>query len=90
SYGILSVNIEAADKTHDMSDRLQNAFNRAKYKNYSVHTNLAAENHYSKNGIFITKGINISGVKSIYGCLSLFLSSSEFNGLSAPGMPSTK
>ncbi|MEL0361515.1 hypothetical protein WNJ34_10960 [Klebsiella pneumoniae] len=90
SYGILSVNIEAADKNHDMSDRLQNAFNRAKYKNYSVHTNLAAENHYSKNGIFITKGINISGVKSIYGCLSLFLSSSEFNGLSAPGMPSTK
>ncbi|HBR6910243.1 TPA: hypothetical protein L9224_004995 [Klebsiella pneumoniae] len=90
SYGILAVNIDAADKTHDMSNRLQNAFNRAKSKNYSVHTSLAAENHYSKHGFFITKGINISGVKSIYGCLSLFLLSSEFKGLSTPGIPSTK
>lgn len=89
SYGIVTVNIDNVDGAIDMSRRLQNAFQRAILKNIPVYTNLTAENHYIKYGIPIKKGIDISGVKSIIGCLNLFLSSSEFEGIGAPGISNT-
>lgn len=85
-YGIFSQNISAAVKT-DHSVNLQNAINRARDLNLPLITGLSNENHYIKNGIYITAGVDITGIKSIEGALPLIVDSSVFSGRTAIGFP---
>lgn len=85
-YGVFNQNISLATKT-DHTVKLQNAINRARDTNSPLITGLANENHYIRNGIYITSGVDITGIKSIEGALPIIVNSSVFSGITVVGFP---
>lgn len=85
-YGVFNQNISLATKA-DHTVKLQNAINRARDTNSPLITGLANENHYIRNGVYITSGVDITGIKSIEGALPIIVDSSVFTGITAVGYP---
>lgn len=85
-YGVFSQNISAAAKV-DHTAKLQGAINRARDTNSPLITGLSNENHYIRNGVYITAGVDITGIKSIEGALPIIVDSSVFSGITAVGFP---
>lgn len=85
-YGIY-IEGNASGPRVDQSAKLQAAFNRARADKKVLSTGIASENHYIYNGVYIENGVDITGVKTIEGCLSLLLDSTKFSGKVAPGYP---
>lgn len=85
-YGVFSQNISAATKV-DHTAKLQGAINRARDTNSPLITGLSNENHYIRNGVYITAGVDITGIKSIEGALPIIVDSSVFSGITAVGFP---
>lgn len=85
-YGIFSQSISAPSKV-DHSVKLQNAINRARSLLCPLVSEVANENHYIRNGIYLESGIDITGIKSIKGALPLIVDSSAFTGITAVGYP---
>lgn len=85
-YGIYSQKNNAVNKV-DMADKLQKAINRAISKGMPLETGMANENHWIQNGIYLTKGVSITGLKTLTGCLPLIVDSAVFTGISAVGYP---
>lgn len=83
-YGITTESNSSGPRV-DQSDKLQAAINRAKSLKYVLDTEIASENHYIYTGIYVEKGIDITGLKTIRGCFSLLFDSTKIAGLSAPG-----
>lgn len=83
-YNIYVQELNSSNKV-DMSDRLQSAINRSINKGLVISTGLTNENHYIKNGIYLTKGVSITGIKTMTGCLPLIVDSQIFTGISAVG-----
>lgn len=84
NYGIYQQNISVGTPV-DMSGLLQSAINQAISRKTHIVTGMGNENHYIKSGIYIKNGITITGLKGITGPLPLFLDSSVFSGITAPG-----
>lgn len=83
-YGITMESNSSGPRV-DQSDKVQAAINRAKSLKYVLDTEIASENHYIYNGVYVEKGIDITGLKTIRGCFSLLFDSTKIAGLSAPG-----
>ncbi|WBU87735.1 hypothetical protein [Escherichia phage EP_H11] len=83
-YGITTEGNSSGPRV-DQSDKLQAAINRAKSLKYILDTGIASENHYIYTGIYVEKGIDITGLKTIRGCFSLLFDSTKIAGLTAPG-----
>lgn len=83
-YGITTESNSSGPRV-DQSDKVQAAINRAKSLKYVLDTEIASENHYIYTGIYVEKGIDITGLKTIRGCFSLLFDSTKIAGLSAPG-----
>lgn len=83
-YGITTESNSSGARV-DQSDKLQAAINRAKSLKYVLDTGIASENHYIYTGIYVEKGINITGLKTIRGCLSILFDSTKLVGITAPG-----
>lgn len=85
-YGVFNQNISLVTKA-DHTVKLQNAINRARDTNSPLITGLANENHYIRNGVYITSGVDITGIKSIEGALPIIVNSSVFSGITVVGFP---
>ncbi|BBF66888.1 hypothetical protein [Klebsiella phage KN4-1] len=88
-YGILT-ELNGTGARIDMSGKLQSAINRAKSAVMPLVTGIPSENHYIRRGVYIEKGVDITGIKTITGCLSLLVDTRKLVGLVAPGYPDTK
>lgn len=85
-YGIYSQGLNDSNLV-DMHSALQAAIDRAISDEMVLITNMPNENHYVRRGVYITKGVSITGLKTLEGCLPIIVDSSKFEGISAVGYP---
>ena len=87
-YGIKFTDYNLTDTT-DYSTNLQNAINFAVSNKVPLECHIPTYGQDLDYGIYISKGINITGLSELIGNLNLFLNSANgFTGLSAPGIAS--
>lgn len=88
-YGIKPISY-LLDDTTDYSVPLQKAIDYAVKNKLPLDCHIPTYGHDLDYGIFISTGIDITGLSEIRGQLTLFLDSSKgFTGLSTPGISST-
>lgn len=85
-YGIYSQGLNDSNLV-DMHSALQAAIDRAVSDEMVLVTNMPNENHYVRRGVYLTKGVSITGLKTLEGCLPLIVDSSQFEGIPAVGYP---